>query len=435
MNMSTNIYQPVSALALLQRFAKDPATRREFLAECRERIRVLDPQLQAMTAVLDAAEIVVEAETARGSLSGLPVVVKDIFDTYDLPTAYGSKIYEGHRPASDSAVVTQLRRAGALVLGKTVTCEFAYMTPTLTRNPAAPDRTAGGSSAGSAAAVAAGYTPFAIGSQTGGSTIRPASYCGVAGYKPTFGLIPTVGMKCFSWSFDTVGLFAAGVGDVAYLAQSLSGLQLEIAALARRPVIGVPESYPWTQPTANANRALQRAVDAAEQAGAEIRSVRFPPWMSELIEVHHVIQSYESYRTLGFEYDGHRGQLSPMLCRFLEDASKVTIEEYLTACDLTEATKADLARWFEGVDVLLTPSAPDEAPLGFESTGDPAFNRNWTLLGAPCVSVPGLRGDGGAPMGVQVIGRRFDDAHVLRVAAFIESALTGVRVNRSKVDF
>ncbi|HWX63216.1 amidase, partial [Bradyrhizobium sp.] len=218
----SDLYQPHSALDLLQRFEGNVEARRRYLHERFERIREFDVQLEAMTAVPDPDAAMQALEKVQGPLGGLPVAIKDIFDTHDLVTAYGSPIYAGHRPASDATIVTLLRRQGAVSIGKTVTCEFAYMAPTPTRNPCALNRTAGGSSSGSAAAVAAGYAPFAIGSQTAGSTIRPASFCGVAGYKPTFGLLPTSGMKCFSWSFDTVGLFASGVRDVAHLAQALS---------------------------------------------------------------------------------------------------------------------------------------------------------------------------------------------------------------------
>jgi Asp-tRNA(Asn)/Glu-tRNA(Gln) amidotransferase A subunit family amidase len=196
-------------------------------------------------------------------------------------------------------------------IGKTVTSKFAYMAPTSTRNPCALNCTACGSSSGSAAAVAAGYAPFAIGSQTAGSTIRPASFCGVAGYKPTFGLSAIVGMKCFSWSFDTVGLFAFGVRDVAHLAQVLSGRRLAVSDLPSKPVFGVPESYPWTAPSASAASAVDRAVHAIEAAGAVVTPVDFALWMTEMIDVHATIQSYESFQSLAFEYDYHRERLTP----------------------------------------------------------------------------------------------------------------------------
>jgi Asp-tRNA(Asn)/Glu-tRNA(Gln) amidotransferase A subunit family amidase len=419
----SDLYQPHSALDLLQRFEGNAEAGRRYLHERFDRIREFDVQLEAMTAVRDPDAAMRAMDNVRGPLGGLPVAIKDIFDTHDLVTAYGSPIYAGHRPASDATIVTLLRRQGAVSIGKTATCEFAYMAPTPTRNPCALSRTAGGSSSGSAAAVAAGYSPFAIGSQTGGSTIRPASFCGVAGYKPTFGLLPTLGMKCFSWSLDTVGLFASGVRDVAHLAQVLSGRRLAVNDLPSKPVFGLPKSYPWASASVNAASVLDRAVHAIEAAGAMVTPVDFAPWMTEMIGAHATIQSYESFQALGFEYDHYREQLTPMLRDFLDRAADVPPDAYTEACAKAEAAKTASLAWFGRIDALLTPSALDEAPDGLASTGDPAFSRNWTLLGTPCVSVPGLRGERGGPIGVQVIGRRGEDAATLALAAFVEAAL------------
>lgn len=418
-----DLYKPHSALELLQRFEGSIEAPRHYLHERLERIHEFDVQLEAMTTVPDLDTVTEALDKVRGPLGGLPVAIKDIFDTHDLVTAYGSPIYAGHRPASDATIVTLLRRQGAVSIGKTVTSEFAYMAPTPTRNPCALNRTAGGSSSGSAAAVAAGYAPFAIGSQTAGSTIRPASFCGVAGYKPTFGLLPTFGMKCFSWSLDTVGLFASGVRDVAYLAQVLSGRQLAVGELPGKPVFGLPESYPWTSPSANAVSVVNRAVHAIEAAGAVVTPLAFAPWMTEMIDTHATIQSYESFRSLGFEYDHQRERLTPMLRDFLDKAGDVTTDAYVSARAKAAAAKAALLAWFGGIDALLTPGAVDEAPDGLASTGDPAFSRNWTLLGSPCVNVPGLRGERGGPIGIQVIGRQGDDAATLALAVFVEATL------------
>ncbi len=420
----TALYQPISALTLLRQLEGNEQARRHYLRECLARMHALDPQLNALTAVTDEASLLAASDAAHGPLGGLPVLLKDIIDTRDLPTAYGSAIYQGHRPAADAAVATLLRRQGAALAGKTVTCEFAYMAAVPTRNPSAPARTAGGSSSGSAAAVAAGFAPFALGTQTGGSTIRPAAFCGIAGYKPSFGMLPTAGIKCFSWSFDTVGLFAAGVRDAAYLAQALSGQRLAVPSpLPGAPVFGVPDSYPWGAPSANAARALASAIRAIERAGGTVRPLRLAPWMAALADAHATIQGYESSRTLGYEYDRHRDQLTSKLRDFLARAGAIDTGTYLAACAQAEAARGQCNDWFGGIDALLTPSAPDEAPEGLATTGDPVFNRNWTLLGTPCVSVPGLHGDHGAPLGIQVIGRRGDDARTLASAAFVENAL------------
>lgn len=420
---ANSLYRPVSGLELLKRIGNDPRERGRIVLNALERIEVADPEVNAMTAVARREAVMAGAAASSGPLAGMPIAVKDIFDTDDLVTSYGSPIYEDHRPRSDAAIVTLLRRNGGVIVGKTVTSEFAYMAPTVTRNPCDTGRTAGGSSSGSAAAVAAGMTPFAIGSQTGGSTIRPASFCGVAGYKPTLGMLPTVGMKCFSWSFDTVGLFAAGVRDAAYLAQVLSGRQLAVDGVTLSPVFGVPDSYPWTEPSANASAALDMAVRAIEHSGGRVRRVRFGSWMADMITAHDTIQSYEAYQALGYEYDHHRVALSPKLAGFLDRAAAVDTGTYARACVLMEQAKDRLSELFDGITGLLTPSAPDEAPDGLGSTGDPAFNRNWTLLGCPCVNVPGLWGARGGPIGVQVIGRPWEDARCLDAAAFVEQAI------------
>jgi len=417
------LYRPVSACALLEGSGDAHGERHSAVQEALARIDAIDADVRAMTAVIGRDDALARAAAARGPLAGLPVVVKDIFDTADLPTAYGSPIYADHRPASDAAVVTLLRRAGGVVVGKATTSEFAYMAPTVTRNPCDPARTPGGSSAGSAAAVAAGIAPFAIGSQTGGSTIRPASFCGIAGYKPTFGMLPTTGMKCFSWSLDTVGLFAAGVRDVAFLAQALSGRALAVTAAPERPVFGVPVDYPWAAPSANATAAVDAAIRAIRQAGGSVKPVRFDAWVAELIAAHGVIQGYEAWRTLGYEYDRHRPALSPLLGEFLDRAGEIDVGAYSNACEQMQRAKGRLDELFDGMTAMLTPGAPDEAPEGLASTGSPAFNRNWTLLGCPCVNVPGLRGASGMPVGVQVVGRPGDDAQVLAAAVFVERSI------------
>jgi Asp-tRNA(Asn)/Glu-tRNA(Gln) amidotransferase A subunit family amidase len=422
-----SLYQPVSGLKLALGAGDASRERGAMVLDSLARIDEVDPQINAMTAVMRREAAMANGAAASGPLAGIPVAVKDIYDTHDLSTSYGSPIYAGHQPKSDAAVVTLLRRRGAVIVGKTTTSEFAYMAPTATRNPYDMERTPGGSSAGSAAAVAAGMVPFAIGSQTGGSTIRPASFCGIAGYKPTFGLLSTVGMKCFSWSFDTVGLFAAGVLDVAYLAQALSGRQLAVGEAGDMPAFGIPESYPWTKASANASAVLDVAIAAIEGAGGRVKRIRFDSWMADLIDAHDTIQSYEAWRALGYEYDHHRNDLSPILAGFMDRASSVDTATYAKACALMGHAKDRLAQLFEGVTALLTPSAPDEAPVGFDSTGDPSFNRNWTLLGCPCVSVPGLLGERGGPIGVQIIGRPWDDARCLSAAAFAERAIAAYR--------
>lgn len=398
------------------------------------RIDAHEVALGAFTALLPRDAARREAATAqrerRGPLHGLPVGVKDIVDTVALPTAYGSPVYAGHRPRSDAALVGAIRRAGGVVIGKTTSTEFAYLHPTATLNPNAPGRTPGGSSAGSAAAVAAGLVELAIGTQTGGSVIRPASYCGAVGYKPSFGWLPTAGVRCFSWSLDTVGLFTRTVADAAFFAQALAGRRF--AATRPTPTVaprfGLVTDYPWGPLSAAMATALQEAAARLRAAGHTVREVRLPAWAAAAFEAQATVQGWEAVRSLHTELTQHADALSPLLRDYLREASRTIGDaDYDAAQRVAAAAREALAEDGlapHGVDVLLTPSAPDEAPLLSEhSTGAASYNRLWTLLGAPCVGVPGLRGPHGAPLGLQVIGARGADAECLRAAAVLEAVL------------
>lgn len=391
-----------------------------------ERIAAEDPALGAFVCTLDVDDAARQARQLRGLLASVPVAVKDIFDTQDLPTAYGSPVYQPARPARvDAAIVSVLRRAGGLVIGKSTTTELAYLHPTATLNPRAPGRTPGGSSAGSAAAVAAGLVPLALGTQTGGSVIRPASYCGVVGYKPSFGWLPTAGLKCFSWSLDTVGLFARDVADVAWFAQALSGRALAVGAdeAAAPVIVGVPDAYPWEGPAASARAAVARGCQALHAAGIETRPCSLPLWAGAAFEAHAVIQGFEAWRCLRWERDEHAAALSPVLRDYLQGTQAITAQAYEAAQSVAAQARAQAQAWLQGFDVLMTPSAPDEAPPGLASTGPSSFNRLWTLLGVPCINVPGALGEHGAPMGLQLIAPLGADARLLAVAQRLQNAL------------
>ena len=389
------------------------------------RLRAGDADLKAFTALLDQRAAQAQASQLAGPLAGQWVAVKDIFDSADLPTSYGSPIYAGHQPATEAAMVGIIRRAGGLVIGKSATTEFAYLQPAATLNPAAPGCTPGGSSAGSAAAVAAGLVPLAIGSQTGGSTVRPASYCGIVGFKPTFALLPTAGMKCFSWSLDTVGLFARSVDEVRVFAQAVSGGRIAPPPL-RAPsawVVGVPRSYPWGELSASARQALERGTQALRAAGAQVVDCTLPAWAADAFTAHDAVQGWEAVRALRREMEDHAEQLSPLLREYLAGAMLVSDAAYATAQGAAARARAACATWFDGVDVLLTPSAPDEPPEGYASTGASTFNRAWTLLGTPCISVPGALGVRQRPMGLQLIAPTQRDDLCLAAAALLERAL------------
>jgi Asp-tRNA(Asn)/Glu-tRNA(Gln) amidotransferase A subunit family amidase len=415
---------PLSALASAAQLAAGTLDAAALIADTYARIDAQDGALGTLVARLELATALEQIKTLEGPLQGLPVAVKDIFDTCELPTSYGSPLYAGAAARSDAAMVSAIRRAGGLVIAKSSTTEFAFLNPTITRNPNAPGRTPGGSSAGSAAAVAAGLVPLAIGSQTGGSIIRPASYCGVTGFKPSFGLLPTAGLKCFSWSLDTVGLFAASVADVAWFAQAVSGHALALDATAARPwMVGVPNAYPWGAVSPSAQRAMAAGSQAWRAAGAEVRSLDLPAWMNDVFEAQDVIQGFEAWRALAREVDQHPQALSAVLRDYLFAARHITAQAYEAAQHTAAQARLACADWFTKFDVLMTPSAVDEAPAGYASTGVSKFNRAWTLLGLPCVNVAGAVGVNGYPMGLQVIGAPRADRQCLQAADLLERAL------------
>jgi Asp-tRNA(Asn)/Glu-tRNA(Gln) amidotransferase A subunit family amidase len=388
-------------------------------------IQAANARLKAFVSLRDEASALAMARTLQGPLAGRLIAVKDIFDTADFPTSYGSPIYSGHQPSTEAAMVGIVRHAGGLVIGKSVTTEFAYLQPAATLNPAAPGCTPGGSSAGSAAAVAAGLVPLAIGSQTGGSTIRPASYCGIAGFKPSFGVMPTAGMKCFSWSLDTVGLFARTVDEVTAFAQAASGQRI-MTQPPREPgawTVGIPNAYPWGDVSASGQMAMQRAAEALRAAGARVVACTLPGWVGDSFTAHDAVQSWEAARALTLEIDTNLAMLSPLLRDYLLASRKVTDASYAAAQAVAKRARLDCRDWLTGIDVLLTPSAPDEAPTGFASTGASTFNRAWTLLGTPCLNVPGATGVNGRPMGVQVIAPPGNDSECLAAGALLEGLL------------
>jgi len=365
--------------------------------------------------------------TNAGPLRGIAVGIKDIMDTADFPTEMGSSIYRGWRPRADASVVEMVRAAGATVIGKTTTTAFASRDPTATLNPCNHGHTPGGSSSGSAAAVAAGMIPLALGTQTGGSVIRPASFCGVAAIKPSYRLLPTVGVKCYSWMLDTVGLFAAGVED---LARGLSAItnrpELSGEAASKALRIGLVTQDFAGAPDAEGAEALRVAAIAAERAGASVRTLSLPEIVAEAWRIHPIVQEFEAHRALAWEYRVHHDAIPPLTREKLDETVGLQPSEYDEARTIAARGRKALGKVFDEVDVLLTFSAPGAAPKGLDSTGDARFNRLWTLMGVPCVNIPGYVADGGLPVGVQVITGFGDDAGALAAARFVEAALTQV---------
>jgi Asp-tRNA(Asn)/Glu-tRNA(Gln) amidotransferase A subunit family amidase len=366
-----------------------------------------------------------DAGPIRGPLHGLPIGIKDIFDTAELPTAYGSPIYAGHRPAADAACVALARAAGAIVLGKTATTEFACYSPAATVNPHDAAHTPGGSSSGSAAAVADTQIPLAFATQTAGSVIRPASYCGIVGYKPTYGAIGRAGVKLVAESLDTVGVLARSVADAALLVGALTGRGdlLELPRLSGPLRVGLCRTHDWSEVQSEAQAALDEAARVLVESGAEIRMVDLPAELTGLGAAHAAILGYESARSLAHERRVHADALTPRLRTELDAGGAITAARYDAAQQLARECRRAFADVAADCAVLLAPSATGEAPRGLESTGSPVMNRVWTLLHVPCVNLPFGRGPHGLPLGVQVIGRRGDDARTLAAAEGIRARL------------
>ncbi|WP_158744806.1 amidase [Acidisphaera sp. L21] len=413
----------LTAIAARARIAAGQLTPAALMEACLARIAEREPTLHAM-AYLDPALARLGAARARpGALHGLPLGVKDVLDTADMVTEYNSPIWKGHQPRADAGAVAWARAAGAVVVGKTVTTEFATRTPGPTTNPHNPAHTPGGSSSGSAAGVAAGYFPFAFGTQTAGSVIRPAAYCGVVGYKPTYGTIERHGMKLMSFSLDTIGVMARTVADCALLAGAVSGRDLgDPEQAASRPWrIGLCRSHAWDNADAATQTLLLDAATRLRNAGAVVSDIELPPLYTEAAEAHALMMLSESARAMAWELMTARDQLSPALQERLEWGLTHTAE----AADAARATFDAARRGFADVtsefDVLLTPSAPGEAPLGIEWTGEPSFNSLWTGLHVPCVTVPAGMGPAGLPLGLQIVGRQGEDSRTLAAAHWIGS--------------
>jgi Asp-tRNA(Asn)/Glu-tRNA(Gln) amidotransferase A subunit family amidase len=386
-----------------------------------------EPKLHAWAhlapdAVIKQARALDAQTTPKGVLHGVPVAVKDILDTADMPSRYGSPIYAHHQPLADASCVALSRAAGALVMGKTHTTEFANIHPAPTSNPHRAGHTPGGSSSGSAAAVADFQVPLAFATQTAGSTIRPAAFCGVVGYKPSFNRINRAGLKFSSESLDTLGLLARHVEDVSLWAQALIGQAP--AAMPTAPLrVGLHRTALWGQASDSAQQALIDAAQRLKAAGASLSDVTLDGDFATLYEAQGVVMRYEAARATAWEMAHRRSLLSRDLWLRLEQGMATPHSQYLDAQALTHHCSTQLEATWQSCDVLLSLSAPGEAPEGLHSTGDSVFNRNWTLLGLPCVHLPTAAGPRGLPLGVQLIGPVGGDVALLGAALWAESVL------------
>ncbi|MGD9750323.1 MAG: amidase [Acidimicrobiia bacterium] len=362
------------------------------------------------------------AEAGPGPLHGFTLGVKDVIDTAVLPTECGSPIHRGRLAGADAACVALARRAGAVVSGKTATTEFAVLTPTVTTNPHDRTRTPGGSSSGSAAAVASAMVRVAFGTQTAGSVIRPASFCGVCGFKPTFNLVPVTGVHPVAASLDTVGWFATTVADVAAVHEALTG-EVPHAAQERWRV-GLYRSHQWDAADADTVAALDRAATVLRQAGATVTEV--PPFdaLAGAAEAATTIMVREAARSFAWERAEHEVLLSSGLRKLLAQGDACTPDAYAGAQRAAQRARDGFDAAMAGFDVLLTPAVVGEAPP-IATTGDPVFCRVWTMLGVPALTVPAGTGRAGLPVGVQLVGARWEDRTVLAAGASLERALGG----------
>jgi Asp-tRNA(Asn)/Glu-tRNA(Gln) amidotransferase A subunit family amidase len=359
----------------------------------------------------------------KGRLAGVPVGVKDVIDTVDMPTEHGSPIYRGHRPFADAACVALIRAASGVILGKTVTTEFANRHPRATVHPHNADHTPGGSSSGSAAAVADFQVPLALGTQTGGSTIRPAAFCGVIGYKPSFGEFSRVGIKMQCHNLDTLGIICRSLKDVALLrGVLLAQPPRRVDRSSAAPRIGFCRTPAWEHADRDTHALLEHTATVLGRAGATVREVTLTP--ADILDHHRRIFAFEASRNYAYEYEVHGEKISEVLRDgLLTQGRALPLAAYIEAIETAEAFRRLLGDIFAEVDVLLTPSAPGEAPRGLDSTGDPNFNSIWTLAWTPCLTLPAGNGRSGLPLGVQLVAPRFRDELLLDAAAWVEARL------------
>jgi Asp-tRNA(Asn)/Glu-tRNA(Gln) amidotransferase A subunit family amidase len=431
-------------LEALRMYREGRATVMDYVGGLSTRIAQKEPQVRAFE-WFEPSRAMAEAEERAGGilqdlpLFGIPVGIKDIVNTRGMPTRMGSRIFATNVPTTSAWVVRRLEALGGLVMGKTVTTEFAFRTAGKTRNPWNPAHTPGGSSSGSAAAVAAGFVPIAIGTQTLGSVIRPAAFCGVVGYKPSYGAIPRTGIHPFSATLDTVGVFARSVADAAWFGACLMGpdgrdeatairgepraLHVPLTPFERAPKIAVVRTPKWSSTSAEYRTHFDQTLARLQAAGADVREVTLPKLFDKAWDNVMVIMSRDAVKSFQLIESRHRISLSPPLQQLLDRGRTVTPEQYAVA----RTHRDEYRKWFDDLsakfDAVVTPSAPGEAPEGYANTGDAVFNSLWTQAGMPAINVPSGFGPKGLPLGIQVVGAWRDDERALQVAAWVEQVL------------
>ncbi|MGH6670898.1 MAG: amidase [Xanthobacteraceae bacterium] len=417
------------AIEIARKIAAGETTCEAVVRDCVARIDARDDAVKAWVnfdpelALAQARAL--DRGPSRGPLHGVPVGIKDIIDTFDMPTEMGSPIYRGHRPPTDASCVALLRRAGAVILGKTVTCEFAGIAPGVTTNPHNAAHTPGGSSSGSAAAVADFMVPAALGTQTGGSVLRPSSYCGIFGYKPTYNMFNKMGVWPAAESIDTIGVHARSIADIELLAGVMSMRPVTAPrGSSAAPRIGLCRTDMWDAAQPESKAAVENAARALGNAGAAVRDIDLPaPFVGLHVIARGTINNYERAACMAFLWDRHRDRLSPQMRQYVENGQKTTREEYVAAWRRIDECRALLPAVFKDIDVLLVPCVLGEAPSGLSYTGDPRMQAVWTALHTPSMTLPTHRGPNNLPVGIQLVARRYEDDRLLACARWIWNAI------------
>jgi len=415
----------LGAAEIAQKIAAGEATCEAVVRDCLARIAARDGVVKAWVnfnpelALAQARAL--DRGPSRGPLHGVPVGIKDIINTLDMPTEMGSPIYRGHRPPADASCVALLRRAGAVILGKTATCEFAGSAPAQTTNPHNAAHTPGGSSSGSAAAVADRMIMAALGTQTGGSVLRPSSYCGIFGFKPTYNTFNKAGVWPAADSIDTIGVHARSIDDIALVT---AVLRMQVPQpprpLGAAPRIGLCRTEIWDTAQPETKAAVEGAAAALGKAGAAVRQIELPQAFKGMHAVARgTINFYERAACMAYLWDHRREELSPQMRRYIENGQKTSREEYVAAWRRVDECRALLPAVFEQLDVLFVPCVPGEAPQGLEATGDPNMQAIWTALHTPAMTLPSHRGPNNLPVGIQIVAQRYDDDRLLACARWI----------------
>ena len=415
----------VSALKLMR---EGELSARQLMESCLQQIDEREDQVKAWQ-FIDASLCLAHAEDCdsgswRGPLHGIPVAIKDIIDTSDMPTEYGTPIYNLHQPTADAACVARIRNAGGIIMGKTVTTELAYFNPGKTRNPHNFEHTPGGSSSGSAAAVADHMVPLALGTQTAASLTRPSAYCGITGYKASMGSYSMSGIKCFSHYLDSMGIMARCIDDIALLGSVMSSVDIQLDKISHPLKIAYCKTHFQTEADDVMHQCLNETSELLRMKGAEIETINLSDEFSAGLDIHNTIMAFEAARNYSYEYLNFKDLLSPQMVDLIEFGTKCSLSDYQTARNNADELKNIFATNFNKFDCVLTFSAPGEAPLASTGTGNPIFSRLWALLGLPSITIPVGVGDQGLPLGVQLIGAFNADKPLLEIVHWIQSNLS-----------